>query len=66
MAMALSKEKEKIVIPKAEYLRLKKLDQRFGDFWAYLENLNDIREARNEIKQKKIISQEQLFEQLGV
>ena len=57
--------KEKISIPKTEYLRLKKLEERFKDFWAYLENLMDIREARREIKQKKIISQEKLFKKIG-
>ncbi|MBU1179013.1 hypothetical protein KKB69_01600 [Patescibacteria group bacterium] len=57
--------KEKIVIPKMEYLRLKKLDQRFRKFLTYMENFVDIREARNEIKQKKIIPQEKLFEKLG-
>lgn len=57
--------KEKVVIPKKEYHRLKKLDQRFRDFWAYFENLMDIREAREEVKQKKIIPQEKLFEQIG-
>ena len=57
--------KNKVFIPKAEYLRLKKLDERFRDFWLYLENLIDIREAREEVKQKKVIPQEKLFKQLG-
>ena len=57
--------KEKISILKTEYSRLKRIDERFSDFWAYLENLMDIRESREEIKQKKIIPQEKLFKQLG-
>lgn len=57
---------DKISIPKTEYRRLKKLDERFRDFWLYLENLMDIREAREEVKQKKTISQEKLFKQLGL
>lgn len=57
--------KNKVFIPKAEYLRLKKLEERFKDFWIYLEHLMDIREAREEVKQKKVISQEKLFKQLG-
>jgi len=57
--------KNKVSIPKAEYLRLKKLDERFKDFWIYLEYLMDIRDARKEIKQKKVIPQEKLFKQLG-
>jgi len=57
--------KDKISIPKAEYYRLKNFDECFRDFWIYLENLIDIREARKEVKHKKIISQEKLFKQLG-
>lgn len=60
-----TKAKEEIVIPKTEYSRLKKLDRRFGDFLAYMEYLMDIRDARREVKQKKIIPQEKLFKQLG-
>ena len=57
--------KDKVFIPRTEYFRLKKLEERFKDFWIYLEHLMDIREAREEVKQKKIISQEKLFKQLG-
>ena len=64
--MANSAVKEKILIPKREYLRLKKVDQSFGDFLNYLENIIDIREARKEVKQKKLIPQEKLFKQLGL
>ncbi|MEK7574346.1 MAG: hypothetical protein AAB514_02330 [Patescibacteria group bacterium] len=57
---------DRISIPKTEYRRLKNLDKHFRDFWLYLENLMDIREAREEVKQKKTISQEKLFKQLGL
>ena len=57
--------KEKISISKKEYFRLKRIDERFKDFWLYLENLMDIREAREEIKQKKIIPKEKLFKQIN-
>ena len=63
--MATVATRNKILIPKREYLRLKKMDERFGDFLGYLENLIGIREARKEIKQKKIIAQEKLFKQLS-
>ena len=36
-----------------EYLRLKELDKHFKDFWMYLRNLMETREARKEISQKK-------------
>ena len=57
--------KEKVSIPKSEYLRLKKLDERFREFFLYVENLMDIREARKEVKNRKVISQEKLFKRLG-
>lgn len=55
-----------IIIPKTEYARLKKLDKRFKDFFAYIEYLIDIKEAREEIKKKKIVPQEKLFKELGL
>ena len=58
--------KEKISIPKTEYLRLKEIDKRFNNFWTYLKNSTEIKEARKEIKQKKAISQEKLFKKLGL
>jgi len=58
--------KEKISIPKTEYLRLKEIDKRFNNFWTYLKNSTEIKEARKEIKQKKVISQEKLFKKLGL
>lgn len=63
--IAVTKTKDKILISKSEYLRLKKLDGYFQDFWLYLQNLIDIKQAREEIKQKKVISQEKLFKKLG-
>jgi len=63
--MANGTTKEKICISKTEYSRLKKIDERFSDFWNYFKNLMDIHDAREEIKQKKIIPQEKLFKQLG-
>lgn len=61
----LLKSERKVLVPKTEYLRLRKLDNYFSSFWIYLENLMDIRVAREEVKQKKIISQEKLFKKLG-
>lgn len=63
--MANINAKEKISIPKQEYLRLKNLEKRFQDFWNYLEYLMEIREARKEIEEGKVISQEELFKALG-
>ena len=55
----------KISIPKAEYIHLKKLEARFGAFLKYFEYVNDIREAREEVKSGKLIAQEKLFRKLG-
>lgn len=57
--------KNKVSIPRVEYHRLRKLDERFGEFWVYLERLMDVRAARVEVKQKKVVPQEKLFRQLG-
>jgi len=63
--MAKINYKNKVSILKEEYLRLKKLDERFREFWNYLEHLMEIREAREEIKKGKVIPQEELFKELG-
>ena len=57
--------KDKIFIPRGEYFRLKKLEERFSDFWIYMEHLMDIREAREHVKKGNVISQEKLFKKLG-
>lgn len=49
-----------------EYTRLKALQKHFADFWNYFEYLRDIREARNQVKEGKTISQEKLFRELGI
>ncbi len=64
--MANAATKNKISISREEYLRLRKLDKQFRGFFSYLENLMDIRESREQVKQKKIISQEKLFRHLGL
>lgn len=55
-----------IVIKKEEYNRLKKLERVFGGVFGYFSHLQDIEEARREIKAKKTILQEELFEKLGL
>lgn len=54
-----------VTISKTEYVRLKKIDKKFRDFLAYAEHFLEIREARNDVKRKKIIAQEKLFAKLG-
>lgn len=55
-----------MTIEKKEYARLKKLDRSFGKLFDYVAYLYDITEARKEVKEKKIISQEKLFRKLGL
>jgi len=55
-----------VTIEKKEYARLKKLDRSFGKLFDYVAYLYDITEARKEVKEKKIISQEKLFRKLGL
>lgn len=65
MTQTFSSAKDRVSVPRMEYFRLKKLDERFRDFWLYMEHLLDIRQAREQIKGKKVISQEKLFRKLG-
>jgi len=58
--------KDIISIPRAEYTRLKKLDTRFRDLFAYMEHIAEIREARKDVRSKKLTSQEALFRRLGL
>lgn len=55
-----------VTVPKREYLRLKKLETRFGDLLDYLESAIETKEARTEVARKKVIPQERLFEKLGI
>lgn len=65
MATVIGDTKTRISVPRDEYMRLKKIESRFHDFWAYMERIAEIGESRNQIKQKKVISQERLFKRLG-
>lgn len=55
-----------IRVPREDYLRLKQLQKHFGAFWNYIEHIRDIKEARQEIRAKKTVAQESLFEELGL
>ena len=59
-------KKNTVSVARHEYIRLKKLDERFSDFFTYLEHLLDIREARREVKKGKFVAQEKLFKRLGL
>lgn len=59
-------EKKTILIPKREYERLKHLDTRVGRWVTYLDYLQDIRDARREIKTGIVVSQSNLFRKLGL
>jgi hypothetical protein len=58
--------KDTVSIPRTEYARLKKLDSRFREFFAYIEHLSEIRGARAEVKSRKFASQEAVFKNLGI
>ncbi|MEK7192046.1 MAG: hypothetical protein AAB646_00830 [Patescibacteria group bacterium] len=55
-----------VTVPRKEYLRLKNLEVRFGKLLDYLESVLETKQARKEIAQKKVISQEKLFKKLGL
>ena len=58
--------KNTISIPAGEYNYLKKIEQSFENFFGSFAHLKEIEKARKEIKQKKYISQEIVFEKLGL
>ncbi len=55
-----------IIVKKEEYARLKKLDDSFGKLFNYFADLRDIRDARQQVRARKTIPQEKLFERLGL
>ena len=55
-----------VSVPREEYLRLKEMESRFGRFLEYVAYVEDIRCAREEVKQKKLIPQERLFKDMGL
>lgn len=55
-----------MTIKKDEYRRLKKLDVSFSELFEYFADLKEIRDARKQVKSGKTISQEKLFERLGL
>ena len=57
---------EYVKIRREEYTQLKKLKKNFEGFWKYLSYLGDIQEARQDIIQRKTITQEGLFKKFGV
>jgi len=58
--------KSYIKIRRDEYLRLKKLQERFELFLNYCVHLKDIAEARQDIKTGNAISQKKLFKKMGL
>ena len=64
MATTLTLPKNKVLISVDELQRFKKIDLIFRDFLNYFEHISDIKEAREEIKKGKVISQKDLFKEL--
>jgi len=56
---------DRVSIPREEYLRLKEMESRFGRFPECVAYVEDIRRAREEVKQRKFVPQERLFKDLG-
>lgn len=55
-----------IRIPREDYMQLKRLKKHFGIFLRYFERVRGIQQARQEVRAKKTIAQECLFEELGL
>ena len=58
--------KKYVHVRKEEYMKLKQLQRYFGAFLNYFEHTRSIANAREDIKTKRVISQEKLFKKLGI
>jgi len=59
-------EQHYIRVPKMEYVRLKKIQEYFGAFWAYFEHVRGIKSARKDIKTGRVTPQDKVFQDLGI
>ncbi len=64
--MKITKEKTYVRISREEYKKLKDLQKRFGQFLNYVEHIKEIEQARKDIRDGRIYSQEKLFKDLGI
>lgn len=58
--------KEMVLVPRREFLRLKRVDRRFRVLLTYVRHLKDIRAARRDVRAGRVISQDRLFRSLGI
>ena len=58
--------KKNIRISAQEYAQFKQLKKYFVGFLGYAEHVHAIAQARQEVKAKKTISQEEFFNELGL
>ena len=58
--------KKNIRISAQEYAQFKQLQKYFVGFLGYAEHVHAIAQARQEVKAKKTISQEEFFNKLGL
>ena len=58
--------KKNIRISAQEYAQFKQLQKYFASFLGYAEHVRSIAQARQEVKEKKAISQNELFNALGL
>ena len=66
MAKITTTKKSYIRVSKTEYAQLKKLQDYFEGFLDYIEHIRDIRKARQNIKDKKVIFQDNVIKELGL
>lgn len=64
--MAKDTKQNYVRVSREEYLRLKQLQSRFELFLNYVDHLKDIQKGRHDIQQGRMISQEEIFKELGI
>lgn len=64
MTPTLTLPKNQVLVSRDELNHYKKVNSIFQDVLDYFEHISDIKEAREEIKKGKVISQKDLFKEL--
>ncbi len=64
--MNMVQESARITISKAEYDRLKALEERFEGVLFYISEVEKTRQSRREAEEGRVIDQEKLFQELSL
>ncbi len=64
--MNMSQESARVTISKAEYNRLKALEEKFEGILSYINEIEKTRQSRQEAEEGRVVDQEKLFQELSL